>query len=203
MQGHERALTKIQYNREGDLLFSADKGSTPSVWYSVNGERLGTYNGHNGTVWTIDVNWDSTSFVSASADSSVRVWDVQTGKDKNLYTLETPCRCCAFSYDGNMILYTNDNVMGKDCEIYLADIRTRRMCIERMNFPFFVKISKNFPFLAVEGPLARINISQSGHSRVTSALWGTLDQFIITGHDNGELVQWDIKVKKKNVYFTF
>ena len=31
---------------------------------------------------------------------------------------------------------------------------------------------------------------------MTSGLWGTLDEFLITGHDNGELVQWDIKVKR-------
>ena len=26
-----------------------------SAWFSHNGERLGTYEGHNGAVWTIDV----------------------------------------------------------------------------------------------------------------------------------------------------
>lgn len=24
------------------------------MWYSVNGERLGTYNGHTGAVWCVD-----------------------------------------------------------------------------------------------------------------------------------------------------
>ncbi len=88
---------------------------------------MGSYNGHNGTVWTIDVNWDSTSFISASADSTVRLWDVQTGRERNAYQLDTPCRCCAFSYDGNTILYTNDDVMGKPCEMFLTDIRMRCM----------------------------------------------------------------------------
>jgi hypothetical protein len=49
-------------------------------------------------------------------------------------------------------------------------------------------------FLASEGPSTRINVSQKGLRKVTSGLWGTLDEFIVTGHDNGELVQWDIKV---------
>ena len=31
------------------------KDSKPTVWYSNNGERLGTFNGHNGAVWCIDV----------------------------------------------------------------------------------------------------------------------------------------------------
>ena len=53
--GHERSLTQIKFNREGDLLFSCSKDHVINVWYSDNGERLGTYDGHNGTVWTIDV----------------------------------------------------------------------------------------------------------------------------------------------------
>lgn len=46
---------EIKFNAEGDLLFSASKDDTINVWYSHNGERLGTYSGHNGTVWSIDV----------------------------------------------------------------------------------------------------------------------------------------------------
>ena len=55
LHGHERAITQIRYNLEGDLLFSVSKDTKPTVWYSANGERLGTYNGHNGAVWCIDV----------------------------------------------------------------------------------------------------------------------------------------------------
>ena len=31
-------------------------------------------------------------------------------------------------------------------------------------------------------------------SKVTSAVWGPLDEVIITGHENGDLCQWNIKV---------
>ena len=55
LHGHERSITQIKYNRDGDLLFSAAKDTKPNVWYSLNGERLGTYNGHGGAVWCIDV----------------------------------------------------------------------------------------------------------------------------------------------------
>lgn len=45
----------VKYNRDGDLFFSCSKDSHPSVWYAHNGERLGSYEGHNGAVWGIDV----------------------------------------------------------------------------------------------------------------------------------------------------
>jgi translation initiation factor 3 subunit I len=43
LKGHDRAITRVRLNREGDLLFSASKGKSPAVWYVENGERLGTY----------------------------------------------------------------------------------------------------------------------------------------------------------------
>lgn len=56
LHGHERAITQIKYNRMGDLLFSSAKDTKPTVWYSLNGERLGTYNGHGGAIWCFDTN---------------------------------------------------------------------------------------------------------------------------------------------------
>ena len=56
VKGHERPLTQVKYNREGDLLFTSAKDHVPCLWYSDNGERIGTYQGHNGTVWCLDVN---------------------------------------------------------------------------------------------------------------------------------------------------
>ena len=62
--GHERSLTQIKFNKDGDLLFSCSKDHIINVWYTHNGERLGTYDGHNGTVWTIDVDSKSRLFVT-------------------------------------------------------------------------------------------------------------------------------------------
>jgi WD40 repeat protein len=72
LHGHEKSITQIKYNREGDLLFSCAKDKQPNVWYSINGERLGTYDGHAGAVWSLDVDWQTKYFLSAAADNSVR-----------------------------------------------------------------------------------------------------------------------------------
>lgn len=60
----------------------------PSLRYSHNGERLGTYNGHNGTIWSIAVDSKSEFLLSASADNTMKLWAVATGKC--LYTWEFP-----------------------------------------------------------------------------------------------------------------
>ena len=65
--GHERSLTQIKFNKEGDLLFSCSKDHVINVWFSHNGERLGTYDGHNGTVWTIDVDCTSSPVLNLSS----------------------------------------------------------------------------------------------------------------------------------------
>ncbi|CAI8606540.1 unnamed protein product [Vicia faba] len=78
MKGHERPLTFLKYNRDGDLLFSCAKDHNPTVWYADNGERLGTYRGHNGAVWCCDVSRDSGRLITGSADQTAKLWDVQS-----------------------------------------------------------------------------------------------------------------------------
>lgn len=74
MHGHERAITQIKYNRDGDILLSAAKDASPNIWFSENGERLGTLDGHTGVVWTIDCSWDSSKVVTGSGDNTLRIW---------------------------------------------------------------------------------------------------------------------------------
>ena len=62
-------------------------------------------------------------------------------------------------------------------------------CIFMACHPCLYEGSKD-PFLSVpiDGP------------KVTAALWGPLDQYIITGHENGDLCQWDTKVRITYMY---
>uniref|UniRef100_A0A6V2RRW4 Eukaryotic translation initiation factor 3 subunit I n=1 Tax=Heterosigma akashiwo TaxID=2829 RepID=A0A6V2RRW4_HETAK len=92
LKGHERSITKVLYNRDGDLIFTASKDSVPSVWYSENGERIGTYHGHVGAVWDLDCSWDSTRLLSGSADATVKMWDVETGVETCTFNHKGPVR---------------------------------------------------------------------------------------------------------------
>lgn len=175
LQGHERSITQIKYNREGDLLFTASKDSVPNVWYSINGERLGTYHGHRGTVWAIDVNWDSTKVLTGAADATCRLWDCETGKTVNTYSTNSATRSANFSYCGNLIAYTTDRQMKYEPVLSIHDIR-----------------------VAPSEPAAlEFMIETKEIAKPMCSLWGPLDHYIITGHDDGTMCQWDSKTGEK------
>lgn len=179
LHGHERAITQIKYNREGDLLFSSSKDSKPNVWYSLNGERLGTFNGHQGAVWCIDVDHMTTRFLSGAGDNTLKIWDCQTGKEIGNITTNSSVRTCNFSYSANMAAYSTDKALKHQCEIFIIDTRNVDENMEHSD------------------PILRIPINGP---RVSSMLWGTLDETLLTGHENGEIVHWDLKVSKITVF---
>ena len=39
-----------------------------------------------------------------------------------------------------------------------------------------------------------MRLSMPPTSKVTAAVWGPLEKTIITGHEKGELIVWDVKV---------
>ncbi|RUS72054.1 hypothetical protein EGW08_020183 [Elysia chlorotica] len=173
LHGHERSITQIKYNREGDLIFSAAKDSQPNVWYSLNGERLGTFVGHNGAVWCIDCNWDSTKVLTGAADNTCKLWDCETGAQIASLKTNTAVRTNGFSYSGNLIMYSTDKTMGFPCEIFIFDIRDGSQ-------------------LQSGNPMTKVPI-ESPMPKITSAIWGPNEEFILTGHDGGDLNQFDLK----------
>jgi len=169
LHGHERAITKIRYNRDGDLLFSSAKDHSPNVWFSLNGERLGSFEGHGGAVWDIDCKWDSTRVVTAAADNSCRLWDCETGKELLKWETKTAVRSCNFSYSGKQVFYTTDQAMKYHYEMNVVDLNSGEVV---------------FKF---------VNPGDKSSEKPTCSLWGPLDETLITGHDDGRVMKWDLR----------
>ena len=86
----------------------------PNVWYSHNGELLGSYQGHSGAIWSLDVSESSELLVTGSADNTARLWDVRTGQGRAQIVTETAVRHVEFSNDGgNYVIVVTDAKMGK------------------------------------------------------------------------------------------
>ncbi|KAG8907848.1 translation initiation factor eIF3 subunit [Tulasnella sp. 403] len=180
LQGHERSLTQIKYNREGDLIFTASKDHVINVWFSHNGERLGTYSGHNGSVWSVDVDWflthvvaDKSEFmVSGAADNTMKLWDVKTGKCLYSWEFPTAVRWVAFSEDGKQIVQTTEQRMGFQGAIRIFAVN-RQDGTKQSTEPI-------------------TNFNPVG-SKVTVIDFAHIPSLIITGHESGKISLWDPK----------
>jgi len=170
IQGHTRPLTMVKYNREGDLLFTSAKDNRPCMWYADNGERIGTFDGHNGTVWAIDVNFDSTRLLTGGADNMCKLWDVQTGVCLHTWKHTAPVRDVRFAMGDKAFLTVLDNIMGNVPTIFV--------------WPLELDNLKDHP----DCPDTTI----LGHtSKVTRALWGPLNRSIFSGSDDTTLRVWN------------
>lgn len=154
-------------------MFSSGKDKAINAWFSINGERLGTYNGSNGAVWCIDVDWTTSNLISGSADNTARIWDVRTGQIKTTFPCQNAVRSCGFSYSGNIAMYTTDTTLGASCFIFLRDLRLPES----------------------SDPVRQIDVTGMKLPKITSSIWGSLEDTIITGHETGEIALWDLRKK--------
>lgn len=162
-----------RYNKDGDILFSVSKDHVICAWFSVNGERLGTYHGHQGALWTVDVDPSTTLLASGGADNTARIWDVKTGKCLKTWEFPTAVKRVEFSEDGTQLLAVTEKRMGYLGTIVVFDI-TVDTTVEQTSEPSL-----------------RITCDES---KATVAGWSYLSKYIIAGHEDGSVSQYDAKV---------
>uniref|UniRef100_A0A0C9QNK3 Eukaryotic translation initiation factor 3 subunit I n=1 Tax=Wollemia nobilis TaxID=56998 RepID=A0A0C9QNK3_9CONI len=174
MKGHERPLTFLKYNRDGDLLFSCAKDHTPTVWFGHNGERLGTYRGHNGAVWCCDVSRDSTRLITASADQTAKLWKVENGGQLYTFNFDSPVRSVDFSEGDGLALITSDPFMELTSAIHVKRIEKD------------ISKQSSESVLTITGPKGRIN----------RAVWGPLNRTVISAGEDAVVRIWDSETGK-------
>lgn len=172
LMGHERSLTQVKFNRDGDLLFSVAKDSSASIWYSSNGERLGTLEGHQGTIWSIDVDSKTELCVTGSADLTIRLWKAETGECVYKWETASPVRRVAFSPDNTKLLAVTDKVMGSKGAISVYDINYDDVTQQKAE-----------PSLVIE--------TRADATKITVAGWSADGQYIIGGHEDGYVSKYD------------
>ncbi|KAG0704161.1 WD40-repeat-containing domain protein [Suillus ampliporus] len=172
LQGHERSLTQIKFNSEGDLLFSCSKDHIINVWFSHNGERLGTYEGHNGTVWTIDVDSQSRFLVSGSADNELRLWNVSDGKCLYVWEFPTAVKRVAFSDDDERVVCITE---------------------QRMGFQGAIRVFKlNRDGDGTAQSLEPEHMFNPIGSKATVCAFAHAPNLVLTGHESGKVALFDI-----------
>lgn len=103
--------------------------------------------------------------LTGAADNTARLWDTETGREVSQFETSSAVRTCGFSSTDKLLMFTTDATIGKLCEISLFDVRESQAPVKK---------------LSIEG------------SKVTAAVWGPADEYIITGHENGTVSQYDV-----------
>ncbi|OSX57275.1 hypothetical protein POSPLADRAFT_1041770 [Postia placenta MAD-698-R-SB12] len=171
--GHERSLTQIKFNPEGDLLFSCSKDHVINVWFTHNGERLGTYDGHNGTVWTLDVDSQSRFLVSGSADNTMRLWSVQTGKCLYRWEFPTAVKRVAFSDEDDQIVCITEQRMGHQGAVRIFSV--------------------NREDDGTNQPKEPTSMFHPVGSKATLCAFAHTPNLILMGHESGKVALFDAK----------
>ncbi|KAK7526057.1 eukaryotic translation initiation factor 3 subunit I [Phyllosticta citriasiana] len=172
LSGHERALTQVKYNADGDLIFSVSKDHVVCAWYSANGERLGTYHGHIGALWTVDVDPTTTLLATGGADNTMRLWEVKSGKLLKTWEFETSIKRVEFSPDGRQLLGVTEKRSGHLGTICVFDINPDPEAEQ------------------TDERKLRI-VCEDAKPTVAGFSYGA--KYIVSGHEDGTVTQWDAK----------
>jgi translation initiation factor 3 subunit I len=175
LKGHERSITLVKYNYDGDLLFTASKDHIPSLWRSETGERIGTYNGHKGTIWDLDVDRFSTRVLTASADATCNLWECETGDLIETFTHRGPVRGVAWAEGGDMFATISDPFVDHPAQISVYDAPK--------NETTYCTVPR------VEIPLPKS--PEGKHVKPTHIEWLNINEALFVTFDNGAIRLYD------------
>jgi len=114
--GHTRPVVFLAFssiNEEGHYFsISACKDGKPMLRQGETGDWIGTFEGHKGAVWGVDVNKDATKAATGAADFSAKVWDAQTGTEELSLLHKHIVKSVHFSSDGAALATgSNDKIL--------------------------------------------------------------------------------------------
>ena len=122
--GHADAVRTVRFSPDGKTLVSGSADKSIRVWDAETGKEKAVLIGHGDAVTTVSFSPDGKILASGSgarpspssqsADSSIRLWDMETGKEKALLgRYPFPVLTVCFSPDGK-ILATGGGSLGRD-----------------------------------------------------------------------------------------
>jgi translation initiation factor 3 subunit I len=162
----------IKFVYDGDLFFSSGKDGMINLIRTDTGERIGTYDGHQGAVYAIDVTFDMQTLVSCGADSKIMLFDVQTGDIKEELD------------HGGIIKFVewNQQPMSQDRIVTCND----KFSSGGIKTPNRIMIWKIYP--DIEKMLV---IDDDLPMKATKVKWGAFDETLVSIHEEGTIVIWD------------
>ena len=180
LKGHERSITLVKYNYDGDLLFTASKDHVPSMWRAETGDRIGTFHGHKGTIWDLDVDRFSRRVLTASADATANLWNCQTGDLLQTFVHRGPVRGVAWAEGSQMFATISDPFVDHNAQISVYDVHPDDANSDGGGY--------------VETPRLEIDLPKMPDGKrvnPTNIVWLNLNEALFVTFDNGAIRLYD------------
>jgi translation initiation factor 3 subunit I len=103
LRGHEKPISVVKFNFDGDLLFTGAKEKRVNLWYSISGERIGSYD-TKAAVMTLDVTNDSSILAVGTLLGTLEFFNVETGNRLGVISCDAKFLSIQFSYGDNKII---------------------------------------------------------------------------------------------------
>ncbi len=160
-------MTICKYNKNGDLLFIADKDTKDiTVINTITKSILGIFRGHNGVIWNLDITDDSKILISVSGDMSIIKWDVLTGKYKKIVTKSIPKYISILSEENKYIVSYD---------------------------PISKRLKASFQIYNLDTDELLYNYDEETNlKRFTTINWLSINKLFIT-YDNGEIIIFNLE----------
>jgi translation initiation factor 3 subunit I len=108
---------------------------------------------------------DSNRLITASADQTLRIWDLPTGQELHQIRMNEPCRACTLAVGEELLAFSTDSFMGAPPQIHLVDLDLIEFGEHQGSAP---KASINCP-----------------KGRVTRVYFTDCNRTLISSHDGG------------------
>lgn len=146
-----------------------------NVWYAHNGERLGTLNGHEGALFSIDASPTTVLTATGAADGTIRLWNTKEGKIIKTWNTKATARYVEFSPNGKFLLAVTEEHFGLKGSIII--------------FP----IVEDPEAEQVDEPELKIENQDGVSHKVTVASWSYDGEHIVTGNQDGSVSRYHVK----------
>ncbi|XP_040375488.1 serine-threonine kinase receptor-associated protein isoform X2 [Rosa chinensis] len=104
---HNRSVADLCYGPvtpDGVLLLTASEDHTAILRNGETGGFIHKFEGHEGQVWSCDINSMGRLAATASEDCTVRIWDINARQCVHKFSEGNIMQSCAFSLVGNYIV---------------------------------------------------------------------------------------------------
>jgi translation initiation factor 3 subunit I len=103
LRGHEKPVTVVKFNYDGDLLFTGSAEKKVNLWYSISGERVGSFE-PSAAVRTLDVTNDSRYLVVGTLVGTLDIFKVDGGQLLGSISMTAKILTVQFSFGDKKLL---------------------------------------------------------------------------------------------------